>query len=58
MKKKQSQLRIYVRPETTSVQLNLQSLLAASGDPTINNPSMPWGTQKRNFPWERTETQN
>lgn len=58
MKKPQSKLLTYVRPETTSVQLNLEKVLAASGDATVNNPSMPWGTQKKQFPWNQQESQD
>ena len=58
MKITPSQQRTYVRPETKFMQLNLQSLLVASGNPSINNPSMPWGVQKRNYPWADDETVN
>ena len=58
MKKTQSKLLTYVRPEATSVQLNLQRVLASSGDATVNNPSMPWGTQKKQFPWNQQESQD
>lgn len=58
MNKTLSKLRAYERPEVKTLQLAPQSLLAASGNPSITNPPMQWGTQKKNFPWEKTETQN
>ena len=53
-----SKLQTYVRPEVWALQLAPQSLLAASGNPSITNPPMEWGTQKKGFPWENTENQN
>ena len=58
MKKTHSKLRAYERPEVKTLQLDAQSLLAASGNPSITNPPMQWGTQKKDYPWEKTETQN
>ena len=58
MNKDNSKLRAYTRPEVKALQLDAQSLLAASGNPSITNPPMEWGTQKKNYPWEKTETQN
>ena len=53
-----SKLRTYVRPKVKTLQLAPQSLLATSGNPSITNPPMEWGTQKKSFPWENTKTQN
>ena len=53
-----SKLRTYVSPKVKTLQLDAQSLLAASGNPSITNPPMEWGTQKKDYPWEKTETQN
>ena len=58
MNKNNSKLRAYTCPEVKTLQLDAQSLLAASGNPSITNPPMEWGTQKKNYPWEKTETQN
>lgn len=58
MNKNNSNLRLYERPEVKTLHIAPQSLLAASGNPSITNPPMQWGTQKKNFPWEETETQN
>lgn len=58
MNKNNSKLRSYTRPEVKTLQVDAQSLLAASGNPSITNPPMEWGTQKKNYPWEKTETQN
>ena len=58
MNKNNSKLRSYTRPEVKTLQVDAQSLLAASGNPSITNPPLEWGTQKKNYPWEKTETQN
>ena len=66
MKTTHSYKRTYVSPKAKFVQLNLQRILASSGnpsitnpsmpwegneDPSISNPTMPWGTQKKTAPW-------
>ena len=53
MNKNDSKLRTYVRPEVEIFHLDFQSVLASSGNPSITNPPMPWGTQKKEFPWEK-----
>ena len=58
MKLTNSTKRTYVSPEAKAVALDFQAVLAASGNPSITNPPMQWGTQKKDFPWEKTETQN
>ena len=55
MKTSSSEKIYYQYPEVRVVQLDLQTVLASSGNPTITNPSMQWDTQKKNFPWEETE---
>ena len=52
MNKNNSKLRTYVRPEVKTLLLDFQSVLAASGKPSITNPPMPWGTQNKEFPWK------
>ena len=52
MNKNNSNLRTYVRPEVKTLLLDFQSVLASSGNPSITNPTMPWGTQKKEFPWK------
>lgn len=52
MNKNSSKLRTYVRPEVKTLLLDSQSVLASSGNPSITNPPMPWGTQKKEFPWK------
>ena len=57
MKLTNSTKRTYVSPEVKAVALDFQAVLAASGNPSITNPPMQWGTQKKDYPWEKTETQ-
>ena len=52
MNKNNSKLRTYVRPQVEIFHLDFQSVLVSSGDPSITNPPMPWGTQKKEFPWK------
>ena len=57
----------YTKPDIKILNLDFQSVLAASGnpsitnppmewetngDPSISNPSLPWESQKKAFPWE------
>ena len=58
MNKTLSKLRAYERPEVQTFQFAPQLLLAASGNPARTTPPLQWGTQKKNCPWEKTETQN
>ena len=53
MKKAQTTLRAYLRPEVEIFQVESQSVLAVSGNPTIINPPMEWGTQKKDYPWQK-----
>lgn len=55
MKTSSSEKLYYQSPEVRVVQLDLQTVLASSGNPTITNPPMQWDTRKKNFPWEETE---
>ena len=61
MNKNNSKSRTYVRPEVRAVQLNPQSVLASSGNPSITNPPMEWETNGNpsisnpSFPWEQEE---
>lgn len=67
MKKAQTNLRAYARPQVKIIQFDFQSVLASSGNPSItnppmewetnenpsiSNPSMPWESQKKDGPWE------
>lgn len=51
-------LQDYVPPKITVITIDSQSMLASSGNPSITNPPMEWGTQKNEFPWENTEINN
>ena len=66
MNNSQRKLRDYVRPEIDVIDVASEPILSVSQDPsisippmqwetddepTINNPTMPWGTKKKNFPW-------
>ena len=42
----------YVRPEIEVCEIETSSVLATSGDPSITNPPMVWGTQKKDFSWQ------
>ena len=57
MNKNNSKLRTYVRPEVKTLHLDFQSVLASSDNPSITNPPMPWGTQKKEFPWEEDKVE-
>ena len=57
MNKNKSKLRTYVRPKVEIFHLDFQSVLASSGNPSISNPPMPWGTQKKEFPWEENKVE-
>ncbi len=57
MNQPNSKCRMYIRPEIKTLQLELQTVLAASNDPIISNPSMGWETKEHpsitnpSFPW-------
>lgn len=48
----------YLPPKITVIAIEPLSMLASSGNTTITNPPMEWGTQKNEFPWENTEINN
>lgn len=43
--------RVYNSPELKLLEIDFQSILAAS-NPVITNPPMEWGTEKKEFPWD------
>ncbi len=47
--------RVYNSPELKLLEIDFQSILAAS-NPVITNPPMEWGTEKKEFPWDTSET--
>ena len=57
MNKNYSKLRTYVRPEVKTLLLDFQSVLASSGNPSITNPPMPWGPQKKEVPWKEEKVE-